>query len=468
MLQLFLKYNPVKFTFVFLLLVLIRLVAYWLSIPLTDPEITWLLVGESMTNGFSLYNEIWTSVEPLSAFVYFLIDLLWGKSLLAYFILSLLLVFLQAALLTNGLAKNKVFKERTMLPALFYVLFSSLFFDFYTLSPVLLGSTFIIYAFNRICLQTKVATTEERFFYIGLFTGIASLFYFPFIVFLIFSLFSLGFYTNTSLKQQMVLVLAFLFPHIMILIYYFWTDNLGNYFTYALFNSFYATTAHFIDIPAFIKIAVVPLLLLLAGAANIISNGRYVHYQYNIIKISGFWVLIGIVAMSLERSFSAHVLYLFVSPLAIFTTHLFLNQSKKKIASEVAFWAFFGGILLISFYALQKPDAYTTANFIKTAPPELASLKIEDKKIIVLGDKKEYYINNRIACPYVEWPLAKWQFQDLQKYENISAIYEVITVNKPDYIMDVDSKMKRLYVSIPSLAKDYEQLDTSVVYRRKN
>ncbi|HSZ26430.1 MAG TPA: hypothetical protein VK766_11945, partial [Cytophagaceae bacterium] len=200
MVRLFFKYNPFKLLFVFFILIGIRLIAYWSGLPMTDSEITWLCVGQRMSEGFTLYKDIWTELEPFSAAIYYILHLIAGKTTLSYFILSIALVFLQSVIFNLGLNKNKVFREPTALPALFYVLFSSLFFDFYTLSPVLMGMTFILLAFNIICAQSRITTREDRFLYIGLLTGIASLFYTPFVFFLLFSILALGLYSVTNFK----------------------------------------------------------------------------------------------------------------------------------------------------------------------------------------------------------------------------------------------------------------------------
>lgn len=449
------------------MLVLVRLFAYKMGLPITEPELTWLLTGERMANGFSLYKEIWTTLEPFSAMVYYIIHLLFGKSTVVYFVLSLLLVFLQAVIFTNGLRKNKIFKEATMLPALFYVLFSSLYFDFYTLSPVLLGTTFMLWAFDLICFQTRVATTENRFFAIGLLTGIAALFYLPFTLFLIFSLFSLGFYSNTNIRQQMILILAFFFPGILVHIYYFWTDNLGNYYQYGLFPSLHLSIDFTVDFLTLLKIVVLPLLLLLAATFAIAAHSRYIHYQNIVIKIAGFWLFTGLIAFWLEKSIAPHTLILFVPPLSFFVTHLYLISIKSKIVSEVSLWVMFGGILLISFYALKKPDTYTKAHLIRTVPEEFVKRSVNDKKVLVLGNDKRYYINNKLSGPYLNWRLSAWQFEDLTKYAVVSAIYEAIEVNKPAYIVDLEKRMPLLSARIPSLQRDYERLDTTNLYRRK-
>ncbi len=467
MVQFFLKYNPYKLFLVFIILLLIRGVAYTIGLPLTDPELTWLLVGERMAEGHTLYKDIWTDLEPFSAGVYYFLHLLFGKSTFVYFIVSLLLVAVQALIFTLGLNENKIFREPTALPALLYVLFSSLFFDFYTLSPVLLGLTFVLMAFRMICIQTRVMSGDDRFFYIGFLTGVASLFYFPFTLFLLFSLVSLGLYSVSNLKKQVVLLLAFCFPHLLVLIYFFWIDNLWNYYEYAWYPLLDLAPLFLIDLPTIVKIIVLPVLLLVASIVSIVARGRYIHYQYKIIKIAGIWLFAGFLALLTEKVISPSLLMIFVPPLTFFASHFFLLSSKNKLISEVIFFAMFGGILLISFYALRKPDPYTKARLIKVVPEEVLRRDIINKRILVLGEEKEYYINNTISGPYVNWRSSRWLFADLKRYEYVSIIYEMFQVSNPEYVIDRDKKMETVSAVIPELKNRYQLIDSTGIYQRK-
>ena len=63
---------------------------------------------------------------------------------------SLLLIFFQA-LMVNRLVNNfKIVGKQTYLPAAFYILFSSLFTGFGTVSPLLLAMTFVLWAMLRV------------------------------------------------------------------------------------------------------------------------------------------------------------------------------------------------------------------------------------------------------------------------------------------------------------------------------
>ncbi len=97
----------------------------------------------------------------------------------------------------------------------------------------------------------------------------------------------------------------------------------------------------------------------------------------------------------------------------------------------------------------------------------MAALGVKDKKLLVLGNEKGYYINQKLAGPYLNWSLSAWQFDDLQKYDNIGGIYEVFETNRPDYVIDQDKKMQRLMNVIPALQRQYEKIGPTDIYRRR-
>jgi hypothetical protein len=467
LIQLFLKYNRLSYIWAALALVAIRAAAYKMGIPIIEPELTWLLVGERMTNGFSLYKEIYTDLEPLSAGTYYLLHLLVGKSSFTYFLLSSFLVLMQATLFARSIRQNKIMKEASALPMLMYILLSSLFFDFYTLSPVLLGMSFILWAFHLICVQSRIERGEDLFFYIGLLIGIASMFYLPFLFFLLFAIFALGLYSSTNLRKHLIMLLAFFFPHALLLIYYFWVDNLSYYLTYVWLQAFYAAPDFLVNIPILVKVIILPTLLLLLSVFAIASRGKYIHYQYKIIKIMGLWLLAAVIATGTEKQIAPHLFYLFVPAISFFAAQLFYIVAKPKLFTEVLFAVFAGGILLISFYALQKPDSYTTQHLIKIAPPELKQYGITQKRVMVLGNDRGYYINNSLSCNYENWQLSKPFFDNINRYENIAAFYDALLQNKPEFIIDLEGRIPLLAERIPYLKQNY-LLAGGKVYKRIN
>ena len=116
----------------------IRIPFFIYETPLTLPELNWMLIGEKMNLGFSLYEEIWDDISPLSALVYWLVDRFFGKTILAYQIIATILVFGQAILLNDILRRRQVFMEISLLPGFLYIILTCCFLEFYTLSFIFL------------------------------------------------------------------------------------------------------------------------------------------------------------------------------------------------------------------------------------------------------------------------------------------------------------------------------------------
>ena len=157
----------------------LRIPYLFLEVPLLQPELMWMLIGERMSKGYSMYVDIIDDTGALSAGVYWLIHLLAGKSLLAYHVVAALIIFFQVSYINLLLIQYKAFEENTYIPALVMLVLFHLAFDFLTLSPALMGSTFILLALGQLFSQTVRHQDQlEPVFLVGLFGGIDLCFHF--------------------------------------------------------------------------------------------------------------------------------------------------------------------------------------------------------------------------------------------------------------------------------------------------
>ena len=92
---------------------------------------------------------------------------------------SLVMIVLQAFLLTTVINKQGVLRDSSHLPALLYVVLMSCFPEQLSFNPLLFANFFIIIFLNSIFNFFRSDTAVYEVFYAGLFIGIASLFYWP-------------------------------------------------------------------------------------------------------------------------------------------------------------------------------------------------------------------------------------------------------------------------------------------------
>ena len=165
-----------------------------------------MLIGEALAGGKDMYKDIWDFTGPLAAGTYSIIHLLFGKSVLAYRTVSIILVVIQCGIFNNLLLKNKAYNQNTYIPALLYMLFMHLSFDFITLSPILMGMTFTLLGINNLFQRMDNTTRDDLFVRIGLYLGIATLFYLPFFFYFVVIIISLLIYTGSILRRIFLMI----------------------------------------------------------------------------------------------------------------------------------------------------------------------------------------------------------------------------------------------------------------------
>src|SRR5690606_28820248 len=121
---------PSRLFLLVLLFLAIRLPLLFLGIPATASELLHMLVGERMAGGFAMYRDIYDTTAPLSAFVYWTIDVIAGRSYLSYRIVATLLLLFQAIMFNVTLNRHQVYAGKGYIPALLYLLMGSLTFEF--------------------------------------------------------------------------------------------------------------------------------------------------------------------------------------------------------------------------------------------------------------------------------------------------------------------------------------------------
>src|SRR5690606_4221914 len=132
----------------------------------------------------------------------------------------------------------KAFEENTYIPALVMTVLFHLSFDFLTLSPALMGTTFILLALGQLFSQTmRHQDNPEPVLLVGLFGGIAVCFHFPLVVFLPFVLVAGVAISGFNLHQLVLCIIGYFLPFSLCAVYYFWIDGLDD----LLFEFIFAT-----------------------------------------------------------------------------------------------------------------------------------------------------------------------------------------------------------------------------------
>jgi hypothetical protein len=133
-------------------------------------------------------------------------------------VLAFLLLFIQSLLLNEIVNKNKLYPKPNHLTAMCYLLFTSLFSQWYVLSSLMMVATLFILIISRLCKLQHVQEANKTFYNIGLMLGLSMLIYFPSIVFLLLIFIGLSITRAFRLPEWIIVILGVFTP-----IYLFWS-----------------------------------------------------------------------------------------------------------------------------------------------------------------------------------------------------------------------------------------------------
>ncbi len=182
-------------------MVLIRFVQSYFITEMSYYELKWLLLGDWLSQGFSMYSETFDYTGPIAAFVYKYLTMLFGRNEFIHYGFSSLIIIFQAGVFNQLLLKNKAYDENGYLPAFLYMILMVSVPDFMTLSPQLLSLTFILLALRNVLRRIDNQVTDELFLNSGIFIGVATMIYLPAAVFFLVFLVALILLSTAVLRR---------------------------------------------------------------------------------------------------------------------------------------------------------------------------------------------------------------------------------------------------------------------------
>lgn len=428
-------------------------------------ELKWMVIGERLAGSSNLYVDVWDNFAPLSAAVYRFIHELFDRSPAANHVIALIIVFIQAFLFNNILLKHRAYNENTYLPALLYVVFMNIFFDFYLLSPVLIGLTFILLAIDNTITHLGKNRNDQLLLYTGIYLGIANLFYYPTFLVLIAIFIAFAFLTGTILRRYLLFIFGYLLPLAITGIYYYLLGGLKEFYVNFVFSLFNVNTYNYLDPLFYIIIFAFPIVFVLISMGKTFKSNRYTNQQERIQKLMFILLIFALISWFLNKDRAPYQLIITVPGCAFFLTHYFLNIQVKWKA-ELTFTLFIAGILLINIATYQKANFLpnmVSYNDLEVKPSKWEGV-VKDKNIMYLGKNYSIYRNARLGSPYFNWDLAKLHLEKPSYFDNLTAIYRKFENEYPEVIIDEKGIMEQIMTKMPTVNQAYEQRENGTLY----
>ncbi len=469
MLRFFQSYFPYQYVSLLGLLLLIRLPLLLHSFPLLIPELNWMIVGEQISQGNLLYRDIWDSVSPLSALVYWGMDTLFGRSLVALHGAATLVAVFQVVYFNYLINTRDIFPDRTFWPGLLYMLFMHLSFDCMTLSPVLMSTSFLLLAFGTLVRQMDRRGATDEVFEVGFYIGIAALFYLPSALFIIWAVLSLLFYTGATFRQYSLSLFGFLFPFAATILFYYLFDSLDDFNRNLLAAVFRVRQYSLSDFQSLLVSLFIPLGLGVLGFVSLFNRaGRYVNFQQRIQQIMVIWFVVVVLTIGLMPFLAPMMFLSFVPPMAYFA-YFYFEGIRRVWLAELTFTIAFMLILLFFYQGalgLIPGSGLGRLSSLQVQPSPLPD-NIRNQRILIIGEDLSAYRYNQLATPYLNWDLSKYDLKNLDNYEAVINIFDHFRKDPPDYILDRENVIEKLFQRAPALANQYEKTEIADVYKKK-
>lgn len=140
-------------------------------------------------------------------------------------IIACLLIFAQGLIVNYIFNIDKISRESTQLSGVFYVLFVSLIANTSGLTPVLIANTFMLLGLLHILNTYKNVQAVSQIFNGGFMIAMASLFYIPYAIFIVFGIFALLQLRSFKLLEKLQFLVGVITPYFLIFTLKFWNDQ---------------------------------------------------------------------------------------------------------------------------------------------------------------------------------------------------------------------------------------------------
>ena len=159
---------------------------------------------------------------PLYTVIYHLLQ---TKSFVATLI-GFLLVMAETYWLTRILSKHELVLKNSSLSALVFVVFMSFLPGQLTLNPINISLGFMILILYHLLISYNKPEHIDRVFASGFFTGIASLFYLPFMLWFVFVIISFLVFRAGNWRAWLAAMIGLATPFLYLAVWYFWQNQL--------------------------------------------------------------------------------------------------------------------------------------------------------------------------------------------------------------------------------------------------
>jgi hypothetical protein len=259
--------------------------------------------------------------------------------------IALILVVAEAFLLNYIVNDNEILTRPSFLPALLYIIFMSSNKAMLILHPLIFGNFFLLLAIHRLLNSYRKDKAFSQFFDAGFLIAIASLFYFPYIVFFPVMAAALVILRPFNWREWIISVCGILTPYLLVGTVYFVINRL-DYLLYDRMLFYFSRQLHLETLSSsfYFTNSLQLGILILAGARLFTGlNSGSQKTKKGIVLLIWFLVA-GVISIAITQEVSTSCFAALAIPVSVFYAHYFMNLKRNWLA-EVLFLLFLGSIV---------------------------------------------------------------------------------------------------------------------------
>jgi len=305
---------------------------------LSKPYLIPLLAVYTVLLNLNLFLEpvpfVYEVSAPLSQLCLNLVELISSSNYTIVWVLYLVLLFTQALLLNGIVNKYRLLSQLSFLPAFGYVLLVSMFNHYLFMSSAFLANFAIIFMLGK-TYQSYNDGSYGHLFDIGFAISVASLFYLPTLILVIFLIVALATTRIFNWREWIVSLFGVLIPYFLIGTYFFWFDQFNSF----VFEHFVSISSN--QVLAINKLELVVKLLILLFIIMVTMFFFQVQFLKTIVQtrkyltLSVYLLAISVMAFLLIRHFSFEPVSLSLIPISIFFSYTIFKLNNTLTAESL-------------------------------------------------------------------------------------------------------------------------------------
>lgn len=242
----------------------------------------------------------------------------------------------------------------TLYPGLIYILVASCFKEFLHLSPVLVANTFFLLALYNLFDAYKKSSCADLLFNTGWWLGIASLFYMPYLYFIVFCFISINILRSANLKEIPDGISGLAVTYFLGGVYFFWQDQLPLF----LAQQFHQQAGFLFSSLKWDNTAAIPAGIFLCLILFTLFNAGSYSYKQNIstqkfITVLFLALFFGGVVLLFQKQISLDNLLIAALPVGIFLGITF-SSIRNRLAGEMFHLILFAAVILAHYFLIYE------------------------------------------------------------------------------------------------------------------